>query len=100
MPSVRLEVYIQPRASKTELAGTHDGVTKIRIAAPAVENAANRALIEFVAQHLGIAKRCVRIVSGGAGRRKILEIDGPSSAAIAAALRQEGIDHGAGNGRR
>jgi len=98
MPPVRLEVYIQPRASKTELAGTHDGVTKIRIAAPAVENAANRALIEFVAQHLGIAKRCVQIVSGGASRRKTLQIDGPSSAAIAAALRQEGIDRGAGNG--
>ncbi len=88
MPPVRLEVYIQPRASKTGLAGIHDGVIKIRIAAPAVENAANRALIEFVAQHLGVAKRCVRIVSGGASRRKILEIEGTSSDAIAAALRQ------------
>jgi len=28
-------------------------VIKIRIAAPPVENAANRALIDFVAQHLG-----------------------------------------------
>jgi uncharacterized protein len=91
MPPVRLEVYIQPRASKTELAGIHDGVIKIRIAAPAVENAANRALIEFIAQHLGIAKRCVRIVSGGASRRKILEIDGASSVLIASALRQESM---------
>ncbi len=54
--AVRLEVYIQPRASKTELAGAHDGAIKIRIAAPAVENAANRALIEFIAQQLGVAK--------------------------------------------
>ncbi len=88
MPPVRLEVYIQPRASKTELAGIHDGVIKIRIAAPAVENAANRALIEFVARHLGVAKRCVRIVSGGVSRRKILEIEGTSSDAIATALGQ------------
>ena len=86
MPPVRLEVYIQPRASKTELAGMHDGVIKIRIAAPAVENAANRALIDFIALHLGIAKRCVRVVSGGASRRKVLEIDGVTANVIAATL--------------
>jgi uncharacterized protein (TIGR00251 family) len=86
MPSVRLDVYIQPRASKTELAGMHDGVIKIRIAAPAVANAANCALIDFIAQHLGIAKRCVRIVSGGANRKKVLEIDGVGAEAIAVML--------------
>jgi uncharacterized protein YggU (UPF0235/DUF167 family) len=64
----------------------HDGVIKIRIAAPAVDNAANRALIDFIAQHLGIAKRCVRVVSGGASRRKVLEIDGVTANLIAAAL--------------
>ncbi len=86
MPSVRIEVYIQPRASKTELAGTHDGVIKIRIAAPPVENAANRALISFIAQHLGIAKNRVRVVSGGTNRRKLLEIDGVTAHLIAARL--------------
>lgn len=85
MPA-RIEVYIQPRASKTELAGTLDGVIKIRIAAPPVENAANLALIDFVAKRLGIAKRCVRIVSGAASRKKILEIDGVSAEAIWASL--------------
>jgi len=82
MPPVRLEVYVQPRASKTELAGKHDGVIKIRIAAPAVENAANRALVEFVAQRLGIAKRSVHVVSGGASRKKVLEIEGVTSELI------------------
>jgi uncharacterized protein YggU (UPF0235/DUF167 family) len=56
----------------------HDGKLKIRIAAPAVENAANRGLIEFVALKLGIATRCVRIVSGAASRKKVLEIDAAS----------------------
>ena len=64
----------------------HDGVVKIRIAAPAVENAANQALVEFVAQQLGIAKRCVRVVAGGASRRKVLEIDGVTAEVIEAAL--------------
>jgi uncharacterized protein (TIGR00251 family) len=86
MLPVRIEVYVQPRASKTELAGLHDGVIKIRIAAPAIENAANRALIDFIAQRLGIAKRSVRVVSGGASRRKVLEIDGVTADVIAATL--------------
>ena len=83
---MRIEVYIQPRAAKTELAGMHAGAVKIRIAAPAVENAANRTLIDFIAQKLGVAKRCVRIVSGNTSRRKILEVDGVSAVEIAAAL--------------
>ncbi len=88
MPSVRFEVYIQPRASKTELAGMHGGVIKIRVAAPPVENAANRALIDFIAQRLGVAKRCVRVVSGGTNRRKVLEVDSVSAEFIAATLER------------
>jgi len=83
---IRIEIYIQPRASTTELAGTHDGLIKIRIAAPPVENAANIALIDFIAKRLGIAKRGVRVVSGLASRRKILEIDGVSAETISASL--------------
>ena len=86
MSSVRLEVYIQPRASRTELAGMHDGVIKIRIAAPPVDNAANLALVDFIARHLGIAKRCVRVVAGASSRRKVLEVDGVTADLIAAAL--------------
>lgn len=67
----------------------HDGVIKIRIAAPAVENAANLALVEFVADALGVAKRSVRIVGGGASRRKVLEIDGVTEAEIAAKLASD-----------
>jgi uncharacterized protein len=86
MPPIRLHVYIQPRASKTELAGMYDGLIKIRVAAAAVENAANLVLIDFLAHRLGIAKRFVRIVSGSASRKKVLEIDGLTATDIAAAL--------------
>jgi uncharacterized protein (TIGR00251 family) len=86
MPSVRLEVYIQPRAAKTELAGMHGSSIKIRIAAPPVDNAANYALIEFIAERVGIAKRCVRLVSGATSRKKVLEIDDVSADRVSAAL--------------
>jgi uncharacterized protein YggU (UPF0235/DUF167 family) len=67
----------------------HDGVIKIRIAAPAVGNAANVALVEFVAAALGVSKQSVGIVSGQASRRKVLAIEGVAKDAIAAKLRGE-----------
>jgi uncharacterized protein len=83
MPSVRFAVYLQPRASRTELAGRHADAIKIRIAAPPVENAANRALIDFISEQLGVPKGRVRIVSGNTGRRKLLEVEGVSPDVIA-----------------
>ena len=64
----------------------HDGCIKIRLAAPPVDGAANAALIEFVAERLGIARSRVRIVSGQSARRKRLEIDGMTLAEVTAAL--------------
>lgn len=87
MQSARVTVYVQPRAAKTETAGLHDGCIKIRIAAPPADGAANRALMEFVAQRLGIAKSRVRLIAGESSRRKVIEVDGVSQDAVAAALQ-------------
>ena len=84
--SARMNVYVQPRASKTVVAGMHDGCIKIRLAAPPVDGAANAALIEFVAEQLGIAKSRVRITAGSTSRRKTVEVDGVSVAQLASAL--------------
>lgn len=84
---IRIEVYVQPRAAKTELAGVHDGLPKIRLAAPPVDGAANAALVEFVAKRLKIAKSRVRVVGGLTSRRKMLEVEGAAPDAISEALR-------------
>ena len=83
----RISIYVQPRASKTMVAGLHDGCVKVRLAAPPVDGAANAALIEFVAERLGIAKSRVRIVTGQTSRRKVVEVDGVSAEQLAEALR-------------
>jgi len=80
---VRFEVHVQPRASRTELAGLHGGLLKVRVAAPPVDAAANRALIEFLADRLGVPKRSVRIVAGETSRKKILEVDGVTPEQVA-----------------
>lgn len=74
--SARIEVYVQPRASKTQIAGMHDGRLKIRLAAPPVDGAANAELVSFVASRLQISKSKVRIVAGESSRKKTIEIDG------------------------
>ena len=86
MPSTRISVYVQPRASKSAVAGRHDGWLKIRLAAPPVDNAANIALIEYLAEVLNVAKRDIRIVSGFSSRRKVVEITGLGAAEVTAAL--------------
>lgn len=85
----RISIYVQPRASKTAVVGMHDGCVKVRLAAPPVDGAANAALIEFVAERLGLAKSHVRIVTGQASRRKVVEVDGVSAERLAAALRED-----------
>ncbi|MFT3848937.1 MAG: DUF167 domain-containing protein [Propionivibrio sp.] len=69
-----LTLHIQPGAKRTEVAGTHGDALKIRLAAPPVDGKANAALIEFVADRLGLVKTAVSLKSGQTSRRKILEI--------------------------
>ena len=69
-----LTLHIQPGARKTEVAGPHGDALKIRLAAPPVDGKANAALIEFLADRLGVAKSTVVLKSGQASRRKVIEV--------------------------
>jgi uncharacterized protein (TIGR00251 family) len=73
---VILEVHVQPGAKRSEFAGQHGERIKIRLAAPAVENRANEALIDFLAEHYGVPKRSVRIAAGLKSRDKRVIIEG------------------------
>ncbi|WP_303851784.1 DUF167 domain-containing protein [Seleniivibrio woodruffii] len=72
---MKLSVYVQPGAKKTEHSGMHDGRPKIRLNAPPVDGAANDELVKFVAKRLKLPKSSVKLVSGHASRLKTLEID-------------------------
>ena len=74
-PELILDVHVQPRASKDEIVGYHGGRLKIRVTAPPVDGKANAALIEFLAERLGVARAQVALKSGQTNRRKVLEID-------------------------
>ena len=84
--AVVLEVVVQPRASRTRPVGEHGGRLKIQLAAPPVDGEANRALVEFLAEALGIRKGDVTIERGETGRRKTVRVAGVAAAAVRAAL--------------
>ena len=73
---VRLTLHIQPRASRTELAGLHGNAIKLRLAAPPVDGAANAELVTFLADRLSVPQSAVEIRLGASGRRKTVNING------------------------
>lgn len=81
---VRFRVRAQPRASRTGIAGEHDGAIRIRLSAPPVDDEANTELIRFLARALGVAKSDVQLVSGRTGRSKVVEVTGVDAAAVRA----------------
>ena len=73
---ITVTLHVQPNARKNEIAGLHGDALKIRISAPAVDNKANAALIDFLSETLGVSKSAFAIRHGATGRRKIVEIGG------------------------
>src|SRR6202158_3336555 len=74
--AVIFTVRVQPRANTDEIAGEMGGALKIRLRAPAVENRANEALIDFLAALLKTPRSAVSILSGERSRVKRIEIRG------------------------
>ena len=73
---VSFAVRVQPRASRTVVAGTMGDAVKVAVAAPPVDGKANEALIRFFAELLGVPRASVEIVSGEASRNKVVRVAG------------------------
>lgn len=72
----RILVHVQPGAKKSEVAGEMEGRLRLRIAAQAVDNKANKALAAFVAELLCVRPNRVRLENGETSRKKTLVVTG------------------------
>jgi uncharacterized protein (TIGR00251 family) len=81
-----LAVHVVPRASRTEVAGLHGASLKIRLQAPPVDGKANRVLLRYLADRLGVPASSVELLSGETGREKRIRVAGVSAASAAARL--------------
>ncbi len=80
----RLRVRVTPRGSKEEIIGWREGILAIKLTAPPVEGAANKACISFLAKTLGVKQSQISLTAGEKSREKTFEIDGLSEAEIKA----------------
>ena len=78
--TIQVAVYAQPKAHKTQVVGLHDGMLKIRVAAPALEDKANQELIRFLAAAFKVGRRDVVLLSGDHSRHKRFAVSGSSVA--------------------
>ena len=80
--AVRFSVRVQPRSSRTGVEGGHGDALKVRVTAPPLDGAANEAVVEVLAEALGVPRRAVRIVAGDSSRTKVVEVEGVDAAAV------------------
>ena len=95
---VRIDVRVTPRASRTRVEGVREGRLLVRVTAPPVDSAANDAVVEAIAGYFDVPRRAVRIVMGGSGRNKTVDVDGVTAAAAAARLDAAGARGGPASG--
>lgn len=78
---MKLALKITPGARRNECLGWEQhpqagAVLKLKIASPPVDGKANREIIAYLAELLGLAKTEITLLHGTSGRIKLVEIPG------------------------
>lgn len=81
-----IEVKIVPGASRTRLLGEWNGRVRIAVAAPPEKGKANQAVVEFLAESLGLRKKDVTVIAGQTNPMKTIRIDRATIGAVCALL--------------
>lgn len=85
----RVLIRVQPGARKTKWTGWFGELPRLAVAAPPVDGAANRVVLEALAKLLGVPARSIRLVGGAAARTKRFEVTGVTEAEVAARLLEQ-----------
>lgn len=72
----QLRIRVTPRARRNEVVGERGDMLAVKLAAAPVKGAANKALVQFMAQRLDLPARCLTIVGGETSREKRVLIEG------------------------
>ena len=71
-----ISVRVHPRASRDRVLWMREGTLRVSVSAPPHDGKANAALLELLAESLGLAKSRLRIVRGHSSRDKVVAVDG------------------------
>ncbi len=87
--SVLLPVKVVPGASRTRYLGEWDGRARIAVAAPAERGKANKVLVAYLAETLGVRKGEITVVTGKTSPVKTIRIGRVAAGAVCAALQSD-----------
>lgn len=87
--AITFGMRVVARAARSEVVGEHDGALRVRVAAPAVEGAANDELVRTLARALGVPARAVEIVVGRHSKTKRVRVAGADRARLESLLINE-----------
>jgi uncharacterized protein (TIGR00251 family) len=76
MEGTRLRLRVAPGSRRPGIAGRHGEGWKVRVAQPPEHGRANDAVVALLAETLELPRTAVSIVSGHAGRDKIVALEG------------------------
>lgn len=72
--AVTFRLRVQPRASRDEVAGEHNGAIKLRISAPPIDGKANEACRRLIAKLVGVSPSAVEIIAGESSKDKVIRV--------------------------
>ncbi|MCX5789484.1 MAG: DUF167 domain-containing protein [Elusimicrobia bacterium] len=71
-----VKVRVIPNATENEVVSRIGSVLRVKVAAPATDEAANTALKRYLAEFFEVTPKTVNILRGAKGREKTVEING------------------------
>jgi hypothetical protein len=85
LQTITLSVRVTPRAKRNTVTKMEDGSLKVYVTAPPEDGRANEAVVEAIAEWLGVKRRQIEIVTGATSRNKVVRLTGVSQEQIDAA---------------
>jgi len=73
---MRISVTVTPRARSARVERVGERAFRVAVTAPPHDGRANAAVVTALAEHFGLPRARIRIVRGGTGRHKTVEIAG------------------------
>lgn len=70
---MRIRVDVKPNSKTPGVEAVEDHLV-VRVKEPPREGRANEAVLRAVAEYYGVPQRDVRLVAGGSGRHKVVEL--------------------------
>ena len=84
-----LAVKVQPRASVNEIGEPLGDELRVKVTAPPVDSAANKAVLRLLVERLDCARNQVELVRGHTSCHKVVKLHGLSAATVIERLRPQ-----------